>query len=145
MRVYTVPLLLGLPIGLCFERRAPSQSPQRGYPIFQSTTDQICGYITADINEPFACYNGQYCNTISGFFGCCNSVTSSSVPIETTDVYTYTLSLTASNTETQTNKETYTGISYSYNDCSIVTACYDSYAVSSCTGACASNSKNLLW
>lgn len=129
----------------CLERRAATQSPQYMAPLFSQTTSQVCGWITADVNNPFMCNDGQYCNTISGFFACCNGVTSTYISYSTQSTYTYTLSLTASDTTYEVYTNTGTKVQYSYLSCGWATTCYDSYYATSCTADCASNGQNLLW
>lgn len=129
----------------CFERRSFSQSLQDG-PWFESYADQVCGYVTADVNNAVACYDGQYCTTIANFFGCCNGVSSTSTPYAWTRTFTATLTPTADITSTYTNTISGVDVSYSYQSCVAYTTCYSSYdAVNSCTGDCASNIQNLLW
>lgn len=145
--VFVIALAWSFLTALCqgFEKRTFSQSLQYG-PDFNSQTSQICGYVTADINNPLACNDGQYCTTISGFFGCCNTVASIFTSATLTRSWTVTLSQTAEGTVTSASTWSGSLISYSYQSCTVYTTCYNSWAAkTSCTGDCASNNRNMLW
>ena len=130
----------------CFAKRTFSQSLQSLGPVFDSSANQVCGYVTADINNALACYDGQYCTTISGFFGCCSNVSATLLPYTNTRSWTYTLTPTADETTTTSYTVSGTSTSYSYQSCGIYTRCYGSSSAGTfCTGPCANNTENLLW
>ena len=117
-------------------------------PPIGGTTAQVCGYITGDVFNPLACADGQFCHSFPGYLGCCNTAIPFNSTYTTSEAYIETLSLTASDTTTILYVQSGTQTYYSYHDCEYVTTCYDLQSISTsslCTGACLSNSKNLIW
>lgn len=94
-------------------------------PFFDRSTQQICGYVTEDVNAPYGC-DGSYCSTVSGYFACCQSVTSSNFTTTSYATWYYTESLTTSRTNSGLDSWVFIDASYSYQTCGWWTTCYDS-------------------
>lgn len=122
-----------------------SQSYASAFDMYPNPT---CGYITGDAFASIACGDGQFCNNIGGFLGCCSTTVPFYSTWTYTNIYKTSYRLPSSGGTTETYKGVASNTFYSYRDCDYVTTCYNSLeleASSVCTGSCLSNTHNLFW